>query len=119
MGWFLSTLEWIGRTVRQQESIEIVADSPALLVLRHKGKLTQFVGKSQTVIQYDRRVAPFTAIRSVALRKHTDEDGPAVWSVDLLLSNDERISIGRSTDDVASSISAARISSITGKPVTF
>src|SRR5687767_1132012 len=95
----MSFLRWIARIIRLQESLDIERSTSDSLVVRYRGKVTQFVAKSRTVVQYNRQVASFATIQKVVLREVTDEDISRVWSVDLLLANGQTINIGRETDD--------------------
>ncbi len=106
-------LDWL----RQVQTIEVSAASPDRLTVLHRRTRTEFDAHSRRITQGDVLVATFDVLRHVEISRRAGREGPDVWAVTLSLSGLRSVQVGVSTEDVQASIAAARISTITGRPV--
>jgi hypothetical protein len=99
------------------DSLDILEDAPRRLVLKSaRGRFT-FDQARRAVLRRDRTLARFDEIRSIDLQTRTVDSDMYFWSLWLARERCSRIYIGRTIDDVQASIVAARIATLTGKPV--
>jgi hypothetical protein len=103
--------------LRQEESIEIEAESASSLSLRHRRIVTVFDLPSRSVAQHGKTVAAFGAIQNIRIKEITNEEGPMVWAVSLQVRGARDVLVGRATDNTSASIAAAHIATITGSKV--
>ncbi len=109
-----------GRVVRWMKSsasIEVVDDHEARLELNANNRRVVADKASRTVRCGRGAVTRFEAIQAIEIRYHENSDGPEWWAISLRLSPRGHLSIGRTGDDAAASIAAAKLGTITGKRV--
>lgn len=104
-------------------TIRILQDDGRVLVLDHRGSELRLDRRFGTVKSGSRVRARFSDIRAVVVRRtrmggsHLRDEMPEIWTVSLQLGWFSRVHVGRTNDDAEASIVAARIASLTGKPV--
>lgn len=98
--------------------LDIVHDDERSLVLRTRRREIAVDRRYGTVKTGSRVLARFADVKCIELRGLRDRSGESVvWSVSLRLGWFRHIGIGMSHDDVHASIVAARLSTLTGRPV--
>lgn len=115
----ISLLQAVTDWLWSEYSLDIALHDENTLQINAGSRLIEFKLRSRSVWQEHRRLARFDDIRSIDLIHYTaTSDRPEYWKVALKLNGWFRtVAIGKALSDVDASITAARISSITGKPV--
>ena len=103
--------------LKSSASIRVVDDQENRLELSANSRRIVADRVSRTVLSGGRIVARFEAIQAIEIKYHQNGDGPEWWAVSLRLSPRGHISIGKTVDDTAASIAAAKLGTITGKKV--
>jgi len=105
-------------------AIRILQDDGRVLVLDCRGRELRLDRRFGTVKSGSRVLARFSEIRAIVVSHsrlggaHVREEMPELWTVTLSLGWFSRVHVGRTHDDAEASVVAARIASLTGKPVT-
>jgi hypothetical protein len=99
-------------------ALEIVRDDARHLVLKNRQRELSLDRRFGTVKSGTRVLTRFRDVQAIEVTCQRARGGePMLWSVRLRLGWFSTLSIGRTHDDVHASIVAARLSTMTGKPV--
>ena len=100
--------------------LSIVTDQPGLLVLNANGFTVTASRTEQVVMLNSQPVAFFKGVKAIQLQHFTSGAGNRKrewWIVSLQLSGRKAAYLGKTRDAIEASIAAARLSTLTGKPV--
>ncbi len=97
--------------------IEIDDESSDHLVLDVNTRKIILDKQTRTVSSSNRLLAKFEVVRSIDIEHHNKDDKGECWVLNLHLTGDKYVRIGKTKDGLQASISAAHISTITGKDV--
>jgi hypothetical protein len=110
-----------------QEARNLFSSKPQLSVLEHTehhlvlrcgSRKLLADGRTKTIHVGPKLVASFAGIREVEITERANNDGPVTWALTLKLFRHPPLFLAKSQDSTETSIAAAHLSTITGKPVT-
>jgi hypothetical protein len=107
-----------GGLLARLSKLEVEREDSRSLVLDADGRLVVFDKLLQSVCRSGRAVASFPSIETIDVEHFTNGKRFEWWTLTLRMKGGKRIRIGRSVDDAAVSIAAARVASVVGKKVS-
>ena len=97
--------------------IEVSEESSARITLAALGIQTTVDRAADVVVQGGRKVATSASIKDIHLFQPRGQEGPPNWFISLRLQGGRRVELGSVTDSTDASIIAAKLATVTGRPV--